>query len=338
MYRFVISFAVLIGLGVCVTAPAHAQGTKADYARAAALAGKTRGKVVGENIAPAWSRDGRYVWFIEPRVGAPPQWMVIDTLSGSRAPAFDHEAVAEQFAALAERAVDPGQLSAQRILIDDGGTVSMLMRVAGQMRVVKVARDGNVSLHPLRDAGELALEARPPGRRIRSTNLSDTSVHVTFINETSQSVALHWINAQGQRQQYATIAPGESHRQHTFAGHAWLATHEDSTTELAGYIAAPHGGVAIITGEVRPEPAPRDDNRGQRNNRRPGRNTSPDGKWQVVVRDANVFARDIERDEQTQLTTFATEANAFGGVCTGRPTVASVLSCRRSRAAIGVCI
>ena len=304
---------VLCGV-LCVDDDAAAQGTRADYERAQSLAGKVRGKVRGERITPSWSPDGRFVWFRdETDRKAGPRWMVIDTQTGERSAAFDHDDVAHQIARLAGTQFAADRIASERIVIDDEGRVSMLLEVAGTVQLVRITRQGDVSLHDAAEARAFTLEARPPGRGLRSGNRSDREVHVTFVNETDKDVAMHWVDAQGNRRQYATIRPGNSHRQHTFAGHAWIAIAADGT-ELAGFVAENHGGYAIIDGPAQGNRPGRSQTSGNNQRpRQPGRNTSPDRRWQVFVRDHNVFAREKETKTETQLTTFGSADNAFGG-------------------------
>lgn len=56
----------------------------------------------------------------------------------------------------------------------------------------------------------------------RSATTGDAST-IEFVNATSAAVQLFWIDGQGQRKAYQTLAPGRSYTQSTFVGHAWLA-------------------------------------------------------------------------------------------------------------------
>ena len=85
----------LIGLLVVITlsAPAFAQGTRADYARAVALRDKYEESAVGiAGDAAAVGRTHRF-WYRKSVAGGA-QFMVIDADSRQKQPAFDHDAIA----------------------------------------------------------------------------------------------------------------------------------------------------------------------------------------------------------------------------------------------------
>ncbi|MGC4046930.1 MAG: DPP IV N-terminal domain-containing protein [Armatimonas sp.] len=72
-----ISVAPLMALLLCI-GPVLAQGTKADYERAARLREKLRGKVSGLTLTPRWQADGK-LWY---RVGN--QFAVVDPKQGRK--------------------------------------------------------------------------------------------------------------------------------------------------------------------------------------------------------------------------------------------------------------
>jgi hypothetical protein len=46
--------------------------------------------------------------------------------------------------------------------------------------------------------------------------------HVTFVNRTGNEVKLFWIDTEGRRKPYGSIAPGGRREQQTFGGHVWI--------------------------------------------------------------------------------------------------------------------
>ncbi len=76
-----------------------------------------------------------------------------------------------------------------------------------------------------------------PARANRSHDLGGEA-HLTFQNRLDTPAQLVWIDRQGRRVPYGSIAPGASRRQHTFAGHAWLAL-DPSGDVIAGWVAEP---------------------------------------------------------------------------------------------------
>jgi dipeptidyl aminopeptidase/acylaminoacyl peptidase len=107
---------------LAVAAPAAAQGTRADYARASGLAAATRDKVVRDRITPQWTAEGS-LWY---RVGLGDgrhQYVVVDPERATRGPLFDHARLAAALAAAAERTVDPERLGLERVAIEDGAVL-----------------------------------------------------------------------------------------------------------------------------------------------------------------------------------------------------------------------
>ena len=108
---------------------------------------------------------------------------------------------------------------------------------------------------------------------------------LNFVNRTKDDVQLFWISATGQRQQYATLHPGQQYEQHTFAGHVWLVTDKEGKT-LGVFEATEGDGDAVIDDKPRaptevkpaiPEPV---------------EGTSPDGHWLAFTKKDNVYLRD----------------------------------------------
>src|SRR5215470_16186533 len=56
-------------------------------------------------------------------------------------------------------------------------------------------------------------------------SISDTArTHINFRNERFERIYVFWINYDGQRQLYRTLAPGQSQTFQTFATHPWVVT------------------------------------------------------------------------------------------------------------------
>ena len=158
------------------------------------------------------------------------------------------------------------------------------------------------------DAGDDSL---PVLRTPRPSRDSSVDTDVTFENRLGVTVKLFWIDSGGGRISYGSIPAGGKHLQHTYAGHVWLVTSGD-TNIVAVYQAGETPEVAIIDG--RPPDGPKQ--RGQRNgnSRRRGAThpeISPDGKWDVFVRDHNLFLRECATTNETQLTTDGCATNSY---------------------------
>src|SRR5712692_668949 len=51
-----------------------------------------------------------------------------------------------------------------------------------------------------------------------------TTTSIEFINQTSDSVNIYWLNYNGGRQFYNTLAAGASYTQQTYVTHPWVVT------------------------------------------------------------------------------------------------------------------
>jgi len=222
-------------------APLAAQGTAADYDRAAALPRLVQGKVVRERVTSQWLSGDRLLYRVNAPGGVTEAW-VLDIRTGRKA----------------RYAPRPGDARA--------------------------------------DADVPALTPLPPAGLRSGAGGEETEV--TFVNATQAPIRLFWVDADGARREYATVAPGARHAQHTFAGHAWLATTADGTP-LAGFRAAAAPGRAEVTG--RPPETPRPDRGRRGEGAPPGR--SPDGKWEAFVREHDLWLRPLPAGEERRLTT-----------------------------------
>jgi len=59
------------------------------------------------------------------------------------------------------------------------------------------------------------------GDPIPRSGSASVDTEIEFVNRTEQIVELRWIDSSGERRGYEKLSPGQSYRQHTFAGHAW---------------------------------------------------------------------------------------------------------------------
>ncbi|MBT3291169.1 MAG: hypothetical protein HN380_27755, partial [Victivallales bacterium] len=78
-----------VSLALCCLAPGlGAQGSRADYARAAKLGKRFRGKVEGVKLAVAWSPDERELVYRQVKPGGDTEIVRLDLASANARPAF----------------------------------------------------------------------------------------------------------------------------------------------------------------------------------------------------------------------------------------------------------
>lgn len=76
--------ALLLLTDAAVHRAARAQGTVADYERAAALPKRFSGKVTGTKVSPHWIDQGKGLWYSVDRPGGQKQYVVVDVDKGTR--------------------------------------------------------------------------------------------------------------------------------------------------------------------------------------------------------------------------------------------------------------
>ncbi len=137
----------------------------------------------------------------------------------------------------------------------------------------------------------------------------ETSLH--FVNRTTGTVELFWLDFGGKRKSYGKIPAGKERDMSTFAGHVWLIANEAGKT-----LAVFEAGEESAEADIRPEaPAVKPRATAQPLKPRPqgGGNKSPDGRWLAAVRDDNVWLRDEQSGTEKQLSSDGKTNDAYGG-------------------------
>jgi len=149
-------------------------------------------------------------------------------------------------------------------------------------------------------AGDADDPVRP--RRVRRSREGGEPVHLEFANRLEEPLRLVWLDGRGERRPYGELAPGATRRQHTFAGHAWLAL--DARGEIVAGFEAPSADAAVTIDAATREtyrglPAPARAARGGRGSRETDASaTAPDGGRAIVRRDGGLRLRDAEGGER----------------------------------------
>lgn len=293
----------LVGAAVCLALLPHvsaAQGTKADYERAAALRERFQNKVFRHRVLPNWIGTGERFWYRNDLADGRKEFVLVDAALGRCARAFDHAKLAEALAAVVGRSVDAERLPFTTIAFEEDLS-AVVFRVDGRYYRCSL-RDYRLS--PAEAvANELA--GLPSEERPRPTVRTGEETTLRFDNRSSQDVTLYWMDAEGRRVAYAALGPGESREQHTFGGHVWLAVSRAGVL-LGVWEATDRPALVVIR-----DPAP-----GQARRARPrggAPSGSPDGRWSVVIREHNVWLREEAAGTERQLTTDGTAEDSYGG-------------------------
>ncbi len=290
---------LLAWLTVVASADVLAQGTKADYERAAGLQGLTRNKVLRDAVDPQWIDGGRALWY-RVRTGADAfEWIVVDARTGERRPAFDHSKVASALAASDVTIANADNLPLEQFAVDRAGD-RVTFRAGGKAWEWQLKHDA------LKELPELPSNRDRGQRRRRDGGGDDTSL--TFQNRSSGAVEVFWWNDAGERRSYGKIPAGGQHVQHTFPGHRWVVV-DDKGTELGTIVGEAAPRTVEIPAELRLRP---ERLRGAAANAERRSSRSPDGRWNVHVRDHNLFLEDTTDNSETALTKDGVAEDHYG--------------------------
>ena len=60
------------------------------------------------------------------------------------------------------------------------------------------------------------------------SRVSDVGTEIVFENASEETIQIYWLNFEGEKVQYAELAPEQTHRQLTFVTHPWVAATEEA--------------------------------------------------------------------------------------------------------------
>ncbi|MFC1758263.1 DUF885 family protein, partial [Planctomycetota bacterium] len=248
-----------------------------------------------DRVQPHWFSNNTKFWY---RIQTGPnehEFILVDTKTGTRLPAFDHSMVAKSLSSY-EKNVAANNLPIRRVEFDGHGTLIRLTLNGGTQYDVN---DHNLT--PVDAGTSSSSEATFDTSHLKS-KAGGRETYLTFANRLETPIQLSWIGMDGEPVLYDTIAPGKSHRQHTFVGHAWIVS-DESGANICGVFAIPQESSVTIDNAANGKtlcPKRIRAKRTSRSTRASGQ--SPDGKWQAFVRDHDLWIREIESKKESPLT------------------------------------
>jgi dipeptidyl-peptidase 4 len=293
--RLSLLFAALLLFATLSPAIASAQGSLADYQRAGELRSRTTDKVRNGAIRPRWIDEGKTLWYTRESSEGHTEYVVVDCQSGVLSPIVDLSEVI--------RSIGDGE-GASPIVAFDGNSLYLHVVKSGETwRYDIQAREAKAI-----DLAEAPLLHLKSQSRVQRSRAGRGESSIVFVNGLEEHLSIYWVNEGGGRSSYGEVAPGETHEQHTFAGHAWVLL-DDSGTDRAAFIAGPGGKIAWIGPETTRPGEERESPRKERNKD----DEKPRREVKVFVREHNVWLRNRTTDEETALTTDGTAENSYGG-------------------------
>jgi dipeptidyl-peptidase-4 len=283
--------ALLLLAFVCVVQVASAQGTQADYDRAAKLRGLTQGKVFKTRVQPRWFDGNDRFWYRNDLPGGKREFVLVDAKAGQRKPAFDHAKLAAGLSKALGREIGATELPIDNMEFKTGeGKVVLTVQRKAWLCDLK-----SYEVKPS-DAGPAAAQSLENLGRPRPSRTGGEQTDIILDNQTAEEVQVFWNGTDGVRVQYGSLKPGERRTQNTYAGHVWIIVNARGRV-IGVYEATEVPGTAIIDGKT--------PGRGTRGGGGPQvrRGDSPDGKTTALVKDFNVWLRDKETGQEAALTT-----------------------------------
>ena len=256
----------------------------------------TPGKVYRDQVVPHWFADAtgqtNQFWYDVSLPDNGREFILVDAAKGTRQPAFDQARVATALSKLLGHPITANSLPVETIEFSRDGRTLALSNVDTswnldlQSYAITTKSDGGFGGNIL-----------PAGRAINHPSRnSDVETKIKFLNRLKEPVDIFWIDPDGKRVPYGSLQPGESHENHTYAGHVWLVTSAGGNI-LAVFEAEATAGLAIVDRQTSGRQRRRSENEFRPP---PDGTTSPDGKWQAVVRGDNLYLRDLATRNEEQ--------------------------------------
>lgn len=260
--------------------------------------------VFRDRVEPHWISDSSFWYRITTGTGEH-EYILIEAKDGKRSRLFDHQDLAQTLSLELNKPILPTALPIQNLVVDPQ-LKHLSFRINQAWWKYDLRQKLLTALKPEETihSSLMPLSTAPVG----SKNSSVES-EILFVNHSRQAIHLFWRDSNGKRIPYSSVPAGESHRQHTFAGHVWEVLSPDGSF-IAAFLAEKQAATAEIANDLQlhaPDdgrPASSDDSR------------SPDGHWKVEIRNHNVVLKSLKEKKQhteTALTDNGSEENPYSG-------------------------
>lgn len=302
--RLLGSLLILASAGYGCERPVHAQGTRADYERSATLRKAVEQTVFRDQLQPHWL-DADHFWYQVATGRERREFVRVDAELGKRSALFDHARLAQALTEKLRRKISADALPLKNLSVEsDFKQIAFTVdqrRFRCNLATYELTEDADAN-----DAPSLPVLDEIP----RVSRTTGEESEILFVNRSSREVRLFWRNLDGKRVSYSSVAVGQEHRQHTFAGHVWEVSDLEGRF-LVGFIATAEPSRAVIDKERRPqsdsEKPTKADNEGR----------SPDGRWIARVRNHNVVLLTAKKEpgagSEVVLTRDGNSDDPYGG-------------------------
>ncbi len=260
-------------------------------------------KVYRDRIEPRWFADNTRFWYRNDGPDDTRDFVSVDVAAGTRRPAFDHARLADAFARLDGRTNAPQRLPIRSLAFSDDGKSIRLDGPDGAWNLDLATYDLAVA----RESGtdDVGL---PSGAEPRPSVRTGPESAITFENRLEAAIELFWMSPENDRVPYGRLGPRETRRQHTFAGHVWIAVRSGAVVGVFEAEREPRR--AVVDGRTT-ERRRGERSRGVARAEGPASVPSPDGVWEAFVRDHNLWLRQVSNRVEQALSHDGNPGHSF---------------------------
>ena len=306
---------VLLALGPSVSG----QGRKSDYERAKTYSSRVRNLVFRDAVKPNWFDAGRKFWYRVQTGTDSFEYVLVDADAGKRKLVFDHEQVSEVLSSQLERKVDVTKVRLAGFTIA-ADAKSCSFRYGGRSWSLTLPGAEVISAIKSQDTG--GTEGLPSESRLVRSNSQGERTPIRFANRLPTTLEVFWVRSNGELSRYGSVNPGSEYKISTFVGDSWL-LRDLGGRDVAVFVAAHDEDLAVVDPSTKPpqtmkntptKAKPKVEGTSSRGKRRySGPNRSPDQKWSVEFRDANLWLRDLDTGNDRKLTNDGDAENVYQG-------------------------
>lgn len=305
--QLIACLAVCSLMTICFDSGAWGQGRKADYERSGTYSARMRNRVFRDSVKPNWFDGDRKLWYrIQTGVDSH-EYIMVDVDSGTRVAAFDHVHVGKTLAKELGREVNAKNLNLSDPVFSPDAK-SCNFRYAGRSWELTLP-DGKLVAEAKSESSSSRAGLPAEKRLVRSRDGGDRTP-IRFENQLGKTLKVFWVRSNGGLQEYGSVKSGETRTVMTFVGHAWVLK-DRSEQSVAVFVASLSDELAII--DEKTDPPETVAKPQHRSSRRGGPNRSPDQKWSVTARDADLWLSDLATGKERRLTNDGSAENTYQG-------------------------
>jgi dienelactone hydrolase len=278
-------------------------------------------KIFRHRVEPQWIGASNRFWYRNDLPDGKREFIHVDAATGIRAPALDHQRVAEAMMEFTSgqdsqgEAIDSERLPIDRLHYSEEEDSLILIASKRSFRWNPVTFE----LTPLDQTAHEAMRNLKSSNNPRRTGPPrGEETTLTFENKSKTAVEIFWLDGDGGKRSYGKIEAGAYRDQHSFGGHRWLIVDENGKN-LGLVIAKDHPSSVVIDGRPLEDQAASDRKfrnapSSRRSESEPNRpeNTSPNGEWRAWVEGHNVVALRKDSTERVVLSNDGTAVDPYG--------------------------